>query len=305
MPNNLTKLSIRALVIMVSAALTLTCIAQPNNIRRSRASEGNSLKDRYNAAVCSIALITTEAGTGTGFFVNDKGDMVTAAHVVSSKTYAFQGDKVVFSVAVATSLQVTPHGEKIVTLPSSSVDVSGEEFDSDLAFIHTGLKPPCWIPLSKTSTTSTGDHLISIGFPGFDNGNAILYEGFLSGRFKRPQIAVANVDGKAIFPGYEVMKVQMPITSGASGSPVIDDSGHVVSVISEIPIIWTQELNAIAQAGGRPSGVTLSGFDTVKILGQLALVVREFESPGSGYAVPTSYLSPKRGSTDADPNGRH
>lgn len=76
----------------------------------------------------------------------------------------------------------------------------------------------------------------------------ILYKGFLSGRFAHPPIAVGTVDGQPVFPTYDVLKVQMPITPGSSGSPVIDETDHVVGVISESPIIWTQDWNELPKS---------------------------------------------------------
>ena len=258
------------------------------------------LRQRYESLVCAIVLIQTERGSGTGFFVNAQGDIVTAAHVISTKAFTVspQG-QIDFTVGVDQQMFITPHGQSRIQLPASEVDVDKNESSTDLAFIHTNAHPPCFIPLGDAKKVETGDHLLSIGFPGIDNGNAILYEGFLSGRFPHPPIAMAVVNGVSIKPIYEVLKVQMPITPGASGSPLIDDSGKAVGVISESPMIWTQELENISRIamGSRGSGVIISGFDTNKILGQLAVVVREFESPGAGYAVPISGLTPKRGAT--------
>ncbi len=86
--------------------------------------------------------------------------------------------------------------------------------------------------------------------------------------------------------------MQMPVTPGASGSPVIADSNMAVGVISEVPVIITNDVVQIAQAFGnlqnRSSNVSLSGFDVTKIVGELAWTVQQFESPGAGLAVPTS-----------------
>lgn len=291
------SLIIWALTLSSCLGVDSQAVSQPAKKRSIPSRPENSLRQRYNSLVCAIALIQTERGTGTGFFVDGDGDMVTAAHVVSTKNFRIIQNQVLFDVAVDQHISITPHGEGPSVLEPSAVEVDKTESSRDLVLIHTNLKPPCWIPLGNPSDTMTGDHLLSIGFPGIDNGNPILYEGFLSGRFQHPPIAVAEVNGQAILPHYEVMKVQMPITPGASGSPVIDDSGHAIAVISESPLIWTRDLEDITRAAANGSGITLSGFDVVKILGQLAIVVREFESPGSAYAVPVSGLKPTQDAT--------
>jgi S1-C subfamily serine protease len=297
MTNKSNKLVFSALAFVFFTALSFASIAQSTNIRRSHQNGDNSLKDRYSSLVCAIVLITTERGSGTGFFVDKDGDMVTAAHVISTKNFNMNSGQVDFDVKVDEHINIMLHGQQQSPLDSTKVDVDKNESATDLAYIRTGAKPPCWIPLGDSTKTATGDHLLSIGFPGIDNGNPILYEGFLSGRFRHPPSSViAVVNGTAISPKYEVLKVQMPITPGASGSPVIDDSGQAVGVVSEAPMIWTQDLENISKlaSSGRGSGVLLSGFDTTKILGQLAVVVHEFETTGSGYAVPVSGLKSTR-----------
>jgi hypothetical protein len=75
---------------------------------------------------------------------------------------------------------------------------------------------------------------------------------------------------------------------------VIADSDSVVGVISEVPVILTQDVAKIAEVfGGNKnlsSGVSLSGFDVTKTLGELSWIVSQFESPGAGLAVPISDL---------------
>jgi S1-C subfamily serine protease len=301
------RISLTIWAVALSLVLTVNsqALSKPAKKRSITSQPEKSLRQRYNSLVCAIALIQTERGTGTGFFVDSDGDMATAAHVVSTKNFRIIQNQVLFDVSVDQHISVTPHGESSSALEPSAVEVDKAESARDLVLIHTNLKPPCWIPIGNPSDTMTGDHLLSIGFPGIDNGNPILYEGFLSGRFQHPPIAVAQVNGEAILPHYEVMKVQMPITPGASGSPVIDDSGHAIAVISESPLVWTRDLESITRAARSGSGITLSGFDVVKILGQLAIVVREFESPGSGYAVPISGLMPTPEAVPSAPKSVH
>lgn len=305
MAANLPKFVVRFVVLFHLALFTTQAFCQSPIIRPSPGDQGATLKQRYRSLVCAIALITTERGSGTGFYVDRRGDMVTAAHVVSTKNFKMVQNQLSFDVTVDKHILLTPNGQPQVALDYTTVDVDLRESSTDLAYIHTHTNPPCWIPLGDSARTETGDHLLSIGFPGIDNGNPILYEGFLSGRFRHPPIAVGQINGQPVVPNYEVLKVQMPVTSGASGSPVIDDSGHAIAVISESPMIWTQDLENITHVAGSGSGITLSGFDAVKILGQLAIVVREFETTGSGYAVPISDLKPTRGGDHPTPTPAH
>jgi S1-C subfamily serine protease len=271
----------------------LACSGQ--KIKPSTEAKPQSLKQRYKDIVCAIALISTERGSGTGFFVDPNGDLVTAAHVVSTKAFKMANGQLDFDVNVDSQIKIRPQGQRQFSdITQTSVDVQKFESERDLVYIHTGLKPPCFLPLGDSSAVETGDSLLTIGFPGIDNGNPILYEGFLSGRFPHPPISVGTLNGQPIFPTYEILKVQMPITPGSSGSPIVNDDNQVVGVISESPVLWTQELEQVTHVAGRGSGITISGFDAVKLIGQLAVVVHEFESPGSGYAVPISDLKPER-----------
>ncbi len=284
------------LLLLMCTCATLD--AQKTHVRLA-SQPHTALRERFDNLVCAIAFIQTERGSGTGFFVNAQGDLVTAAHVVSTKMFkALPTNQIDFDVIPDSQIFVTANGQKKVQVNVAATDIDKTESATDLTYIHTSIHPKCFIPLSNSKDASTGDHLISIGFPGIDMGNPILYEGFLSGRFPHPpNVAVAVINGNAIAATYEVLKVQMPITPGASGSPIIDDSGRAIGVVSESPIIWTEDLQKITSVAGTGSGIALSGFDVVKTLGQLALVVREFESPGSGYAVPLSGLNPTRVAT--------
>jgi len=163
----------------------------------------------------------------------------------------------------------------------------------DVAAINTGLKTDCFIALGKSDDVRVGDPVISIGFPGSAT-SGVLYAGFLSAKHNHVPTVIGPVKDTTDFRSVsrDIFRVQMPVTAGASGSPVIDDNNKVVAVVSEIPVVWTTELSGFihaVQSGGTGS-IVMSGFNTTAILAQLALIVKEFESPGAGLAVPISYL---------------
>jgi len=183
-----------------------------------------------------------------------------------------------------------------LTIPQSTAEDSRKAL-FDLALVETGLQTPCFVPLGDSNAIEVGKHLISIGFPGAAT-SAVLYEGFLSARAARLPLPFGTIEGRpnlSYTPHYEILRVQMPITPGTSGSPVISDSNRVVGVISEVPVILTNDVQNISEVygglGGASSGVLLSGFDVTKIVGELAWTVSQFESPGAGLAVPVSNLN--------------
>jgi len=160
---------------------------------------------------------------------------------------------------------------------------------TDLALLRTHNTTPCFVPLGNADALKIGQHIITIGHPAL-SGAAVLFEGFISSKHRHLPTPIGYVGSEPVLPQYEILRVQMPILAGASGSPVISDADEVVGVISEVPTVWTRDLQELVQKGLVPSGIQIGGFDTNRLLAQLALVVHEFESPGSGLAVPISYL---------------
>jgi S1-C subfamily serine protease len=169
---------------------------------------------------------------------------------------------------------------------------------SDLAVLKTTIKSPCFLRIGNAGLMKIGANVLSIGLPALA-GDLVLYDGFLSASYPHPPVLVGTTDtGKPVTSFYNVLRIQMPITPGVSGAPLINDSDEVVGVMSEVTALWTKNLDdAMSLAGmkGGPSGVSMTygsgrSLDFVSAIGDLATVVRLFESPGSAYAVPLYYL---------------
>ena len=168
----------------------------------------------YAAASPAVVSIKTGSGAGTGFLVDD-GTIVTNAHVVS------------------TSDQV----EVRFGTETNSIDgtVRGTDPSSDLAVVRidpqdapNGVKP---LRLADSRNVRVGDVAIAIGNPfGLDRTAT---EGIVSGTGR--QIQAPNG-----FSIDAVIQTDAPINPGNSGGPLLDDSGRVIGVNSQIETAGSQ-----------------------------------------------------------------
>lgn len=272
-------------------------------------SEAHDLTSRFERLSCAVVRITSDAGGGTGFFIDNKGTIVTVAHVVFDQKYVLPSSSNTPSqTGLTAENELTPKKNLAVQLTNGTRaplnigdlgSLAKQRASYDLALISTNLPSPCFIPIASAPIKlSVGEHLIAIGLPGSAVGQ-VLYDGFLSAISIHPHIPVGVVDGHPntpVFARYYLLRVQMPITLGLSGSPVISDSDEAVGLISGEPVVGSHDIWEIARRFGGmrnvSSGSSTAGFDLPKIVGQLGWIMTEFESPGAGFAVPSVYLSP-------------
>jgi putative serine protease PepD len=158
----------------------------------------------YAAARDSVVSIKTSSGSGTGFVIDASGTIVTNAHVVGSET----------TVQVQFADDKTTQGR-----------VTGVDRSSDLALVKVDagrLKP---LALADSSTVRTGQLAVAIGSP-----------------FGLPQTATAGIvsgTGRHIqapdgFQIDSVIQTDAPINPGNSGGPLLDATGKVIGVNSQI-----------------------------------------------------------------------
>lgn len=258
-----------------------------------------SLVDRFQKLSCAIVKLSNSNGEGTGFYVSADGDLVTAAHVVYTRSYSKDSKGLVVANLSFPTLKIVDSGDRSSEISSAALTQTDKDLaSSDLALIHTHTAQKCFIQTGDSDDLKIGTHVLAIGHPAL-SGAAVLFDGFISSRHVHLPVPIGYVGTEPVLAKYDVIRIQMPLLPGASGSPVISDNNEVVGVVSEVPIIWTKDLEELVRKGLVPSGILMNGMDTTKALAQLALVVGSFESPGSGLAVPISYLkkqlsSPKR-----------
>lgn len=150
------------------------------------------------AALPDAHAQTSPSSSGTGFFVNELGWLITNAHVVES----------------CTSVEVVGHG---------TVDRQFVNSQQDVAAIHvTTLNRT--VPLAfNPNETQLGQQVISLGFP---LGNK------LSSSVKMTLGNVSSLAGPQDIR--ELLQHTATISPGNSGGPLIDMSGRVVGINSAI-----------------------------------------------------------------------
>jgi uncharacterized protein len=164
---------------------------------------------RTGTPVSTMPGADTPAGrrlfsTGSGFFVNERGDIITNKHVVDGCT------------SVRAQVQ-SLEGTEIFTVEGRDITVSQT---ADLALFRTGRAPPSVATLAPRRTSDLGESIMVAGYPlrpVLNNGISVT-PGVISG-------------GSGPEGDENEFQISAPVQPGNSGGPVIDLSGQVVGVV--------------------------------------------------------------------------
>ncbi len=152
---------------------------------------------------------TQESTVGTGLIVSADGRIVTAAHVVDRP-------ETVVAVTVDGSSEPIPASIVAVDLPD------------DLALLQ--IEGATNLPSAAFSSTAAGigTNVVALGFALGMAGPPTATEGIISATGR--SLSVKCNDGSiATYQG--LLQTDAPLTSGQSGGPLLDVSGHVVGLI--------------------------------------------------------------------------
>jgi S1-C subfamily serine protease len=185
--------------------------------------KGLTVNEIYDRASNGVAFIqaqvtqTTEnplglpesqqgTATGSGFLIDDQGHVLTNAHVVEG--------------AERVDVQFSEDGE------SQQAEVVGSDPSSDLALLHVddtqGATP---LPLGDSSKAEVGDPVVAIGNPfGLDRT-------VTSGIVSALQRQIQAPNGFSIS---DVIQTDAAVNPGNSGGPLLDASGQVIGINSQI-----------------------------------------------------------------------
>jgi S1-C subfamily serine protease len=145
------------------------------------------------------------AGTGTGFFFESSGYILTNQHVVAD--------------ASQVKVQVEGYDEPFIA------EVVGEDADQDLAVLKiSGTEAFPTLAIGDSNQTAIGDWVIAIGNPyGFDHTMTV---GVLSAK-ERP-ITISDEDGDHVYE--HLLQTDASINPGNSGGPLLNASGQVIGI---------------------------------------------------------------------------
>jgi Trypsin-like peptidase domain len=266
--------------------------------------EPQNLEERFTDIKCALVLIESGPRLGTGFYISPDGDIATASHVLGDRTFSKNPDrtiKVTFSLPPV--IGITNSKGEHTEVASKNVENNPDAWLADVARIKTGVPAACWLGEADDKESHPGEHLITVGFPGLSFQTLTIYTGIMSARLTTNLPTVILDTGEAIPPSNEFIRVQMPISTGLSGAPVIDDENRAIAVVTNAGG-WTQDLDHLLFAfrGGAfqqpppppdpkqpPNTVTFT-LNSMAVTAELAGLFHDYASPGYGDAVPLRYL---------------
>jgi S1-C subfamily serine protease len=150
-------------------------------------------------ASANVLSFTRLESTGTGFYVDDKGTIITASHVISD----------------AENITVQCSGE-----PPKPAQTIKQSKRNDIAIITTGEPSMHFLPLGSSSNIRLGSDVFTIGYP---------VVGLLG---KEPKYTEGNISALSGFADDQsLIQISVPVQPGNSGGPVITDDGLVVGVV--------------------------------------------------------------------------
>jgi S1-C subfamily serine protease len=199
---------------------------------------GLTVSDVYKRDGPGVAYVQTATGqggeqaTGSGFVIDKRGHVLTNAHVVNGAT------------SVTVQLGNRTWNAKIVGR-NESTDVALLDVSAPARYLHP-------LALADSNAVQVGDSVVAIGNPfGLDR---TVTTGIVSALQRRIQGPNGSTISNAI-------QTDTAINPGNSGGPLIDSSGRVIGITSQIEA-----------AGGRGSvgiGFAVPMNTAKKIVGQL------------------------------------
>lgn len=225
-----------------------------------------ALYSKISQACCYITVFLGEdkISEGTGFSFSERGDVLTAAHVVTGRWPILPDDYKTPELRVFCKFPEVPLIEYNVVFCGVTIQVSGflETIQLDLAALIAKDAPTCAVPFLRTVVhpPKLGQRVLLAGYsdelelpydfkrllepemPGVSAFFEAMQKGYMAdmtgplikqghvGNLRR--ISVENtITAERI--ECDVMYIDNSMHSGASGGPIVDENGDVVAIITK------------------------------------------------------------------------
>lgn len=144
-----------------------------------------------------LAYMAEATKTGTGFFINEQGQLVTAAHVLR--------DCLVVKAETSNSSELATELHQSALL--------------DISVLSSNLTPAAVLPIRAGEEITLGEPLVNVGYP---------LQGVLS---QTPNLTRGNISAEAGLTGSKGhFQFSAPIQPGNSGGPLVSDSGQLLGM---------------------------------------------------------------------------
>lgn len=200
------------------------------------------------AAIDSAVLVdrSEPASTGTAFYINKQGQLMTAAHVLEDcLVVEARQDAQTFAVKRVASSNLL-----------------------DLAIVESGLPTDRALALRKGQQLTLGESVTNVGYP---------LQGILS---SSPNLTRGNVSAQGGLKGSEgIFQFSAPIQPGSSGGPVVSDKGELLGVT-----VGTLNASVLIERGLLPQNVNfaLDARYAAMFMRQANIEFNEIETSGPG-----------------------
>jgi S1-C subfamily serine protease len=185
----------------------------------------------------AVVLVIASSSTGTGFFINKSGCLLTAGHVVMKKN------------GTEKNLHILVHGD---FKPRKAWVIIANDM-LDMAMVCSEVKPPHVLKIVGTESINRGDRVYALGHTAGRMWN--LTEGVVS--------RMGYKLHRGSMKGWWMPKYDLWITTfiswGNSGGPIVNSHGDVVGMLVE----WDDPAGA-----GHPNGMNIAipGTDLLRFI---------------------------------------
>ncbi len=212
---------------------TNTSSSQPSPVNFVKESSDLTVAEAYNKVKPAVVTITASGkvsysrfytqdveGIGSGFIINEEGNVLTNYHVIELAITANGGSN---KVTVKMS-----DGQEV------EADIVNYDQDRDIAMLKLveGTKVPGVAELGDSSALYVGQEVIAIGTPLGTNFAQTCTKGIVSGVNRSLDDESSN--GAAVQSesetSYEYIQTDTAINSGNSGGPLINSQGQVIGI---------------------------------------------------------------------------